>query len=194
MSYFNFIAYIIAYLLGSIPFGLLFSKCFLGLDIRSIGSGNIGATNVYRTGNKLLAIFTLIMDGLKGVAAIYVAKLMGFSYQEMINSGFLCVIGHMFPVWLKFRGGKGVATTIAVVLTLTPFTGLMVILMWLVTFFYRRISSLASVVAATFLPILTAIIDYSLGTIIIYFIISLLILFKHQDNIKRLSSGKENRI
>lgn len=194
MNILSIIMYIVAYFLGSIPFGLILSKSFLGLDIRNVGSGNIGATNVYRTGNKIIAIFTLLMDGLKGFAAIYIAKKIGFSYQEMSNCGLLCIIGHMFPIWLKFKGGKGVATTIAAVLTLTPFIGLMIVLIWLITFNYTRISSIASLIAAILLPIIATFMDYSLHLVVIYLMISLLILLKHVSNIKRLFSGKEHKI
>ena len=114
--------------------------------------------------------------------------------MQVVICGCLCIIGHMYPMWLKFKGGKGVATTIAVVLALTPITGLMVILIWLATFFYKRISSLASVMATVFLPIIVAIVNYSIINVVAYLIISLLILLKHQDNIVRLYNGKEKQL
>jgi glycerol-3-phosphate acyltransferase PlsY len=194
MNYLDIIIFIVTYLLGSVPFGLILTKCFLGVDVREVGSGNIGATNVYRTGSKPIAILTLIMDGLKGIFAVLLAQKMGLSDIAINYCGFLCIIGHMYPIWLKFKGGKGVATTIAVVLTLTPLTGIMVILIWLATFWYKRISSLASVIATIFLTLIAAIVDYSLSIVTIYFIISLLILFKHTDNIKRLCNGEEKKI
>ncbi len=194
MNYLNYIIFILAYLLGSIPFGLILSKCFLGLDIRTIGSGNIGATNVYRTGNKLIAIATLILDCFKGFLAILLAKQMNLQETQIIMCGCLSIIGHIYPFWLKFKGGKGVATAIAVVITITPLIGLVVMMIWLIMFICKKISSLASIVATIFLPLLAAIFDYSSSIVAAYLIISILILIKHIDNIKRLFCGEEKKI
>ena len=137
---------IAAYLVGSIPFGLVLTK-YAGLgDIRKIGSGNIGATNVMRTGNKKLAIATLILDALKGVVIVLIAKELAPKYVSLLCA-IAAIIGHIFPVWLNFKGGKGVATTIAVYYALYPPLGIFASVMWIAVFLFSRISSLSSILS-----------------------------------------------
>jgi glycerol-3-phosphate acyltransferase PlsY len=147
------------YLIGSIPFGLLLSKLFGYGDIRKIGSGNIGATNVLRTGNKWLALLTLLLDGLKGFLLVFFIYKNGYfnfcgracdypiDIDELFMGGLFVILGHIFPVWLKFKGGKGVATAIGVVFALNPFLGGSIIALWLLAFFISHISSLSALVA-----------------------------------------------
>lgn len=182
---------IISYLIGSIPFGLVFSY-FAGFgDIRKIGSGNIGTTNVLRTGNKKLALLTLIADSGKVILAILLAHQMGYFQDYYIASA--AFIGHLFPVWLKFKGGKGVASFLGLSLYLFPKNALIIALSWVIVFYITRISSLAAIIAA-----LTAIIvlffTQEIG-INLFLIIGLiiLVLFKHKDNIIRLLQGKETK-
>lgn len=190
----NYINFFMAYFLGSIPFGLIFTKCFLGLDIRNFGSGNIGATNVYRTGNKFVAVLTLLMDCFKGLLVIYFARKTGLSNYEINLCGFLCILGHIYPVWLKFKGGKGVATSFAIILTVEPYVGLSVIFIWIIVFLYKRISSLSSIITFIALPLVAIILDISFSNKIMFVIVSVFILIKHVDNLKRLYQGKEKQL
>ena len=145
------IVFIISYLLGSIPFGYIFTKLFLKKDIRNIGSGNIGATNVLRTGNKFIGYITLIMDILKAVIPVLYIK---FNYPEFIYITSLSVfIGHVFPVWLKFKGGKGVATYIGILFSLNLIYGFIFILTWLIIFLIFKYSSLSSIFSSISVPI-----------------------------------------
>ena len=194
------------YMAGSIPFGLILTKLFTKQDIRNIGSGNIGATNVLRTGNKKLAIATLFLDTSKGAIAIIIAvggipslksESMFFSEEFFILYAMLlglgAVIGHCFPIWLKFKGGKGVATTIGVLLTAVPLAGLAAVIAWLIAAFAFRISSLAALIAASIAPIATLFIYGQLPAIICA-AITLLIFIRHKDNIKRIIKGTEPKI
>lgn len=196
-----------SYLVGSIPFGLILSK-FAGYgDIRNIGSGNIGATNVLRTGNKKLAALTLLLDSLKGAAIITLytylhsepdpnpylhTTVMPFyaSPENCLALGFLAVLGHNFPIWLKFKGGKGVATTLGVLLAAVPYTGLAACALWLATFFFTRISSASALAALAAAPIVTLLI-YGLTPAAIVLLIAALVFFRHKDNIRRLLKGEE---
>ena len=145
MMLFNIFA--VAYLLGSIPFGLIIAR-FAGVgDLRAIGSGNIGATNVMRTGHKWLGLLTLVLDAAKGAAAVWYTGYQLYPYDFTAVAGLLAILGHVFPVWLRFKGGKGVATTFGVLLALNWMLGLATCVMWLAVFFFTRISSLASLVA-----------------------------------------------
>ena len=140
-----------SYLLGSIPFGFILTKIFLKKDIRDIGSGNIGATNALRTGNKILGYSTLILDISKDILPILYVK---FNYQDYIYIASLCAfLGHVFPVWLKFKGGKGVATYVGILFSINLFFGFIFILSWLVTFFISKYSSLSSLIASLMVPI-----------------------------------------
>ena len=181
----------LGYLLGSIPFGLLLTK-YAGMgDIRDIGSGNIGATNVLRTGNKKLAALTLLLDGLKGTLAVIIA---GYLSPEIdYVAGFAALIGHIFPVWLKFKGGKGVATFVGVMLALAPADGFIVILTWLLVAQLSRFSSLAAVVSIALAP--ATLFVFGEGDLFwVVFIMSLLVIWKHKGNIRRLIKRTEPKI
>ena len=182
---------IIAYLIGSIPFGLVFSY-LAGLgDIRKIGSGNIGTTNVLRTGNKKLALLTLIADSGKVILAILLAHQIGYFQDYYIAS--VAFIGHLFPIWLKFKGGKGVASFLGLSLYLFPKIALIIAFSWIVTFYWTGISSLAAIIAAV-TAIIALMITQEFG-INLFLIIGLiiLVLIKHKDNIIRLLQGKETK-
>lgn len=180
------------YLLGSIPFGLVL--CFLGGygDIRKIGSGNIGATNVLRTGNKPLAVLTLLLDSSKGAIAVLAALALADKHA-MFGAALGAVLGHNFPVWLKFKGGKGVATTLGTYLALSWPIGLLCCAAWLVTALITRISSLSALVALALAPIFVAMVG---NPHMIYLIglISLIGWIRHKDNITRLLAGTEPKI
>lgn len=181
--------FVFAYVLGSIPFGLLLTR-LAGLgDIRKQGSGNIGATNVLRTGNKKLALATLLLDAVKGVVPVLVAKAY-FSVDVAAIAGVLAVVGHIFPIWLGFKGGKGVATTLGVVLAVTFSLGFIACAVWLAVFVLFRYSSLASLAAMG----MTAMGAYFLSTPIVFFAmlcLALLVVIRHYNNIKRLLQGTE---
>lgn len=181
------------YLLGSIPFGLLLSKWAGYGDIRDIGSGNIGATNVLRTGNKKLALATLLLDGGKGAAAVLLARQLGGENAAML-AGLFSIIGHMFPVWLKFKGGKGVATTIGMLLALLPAAGLIACAVWLLMALGFRYSSLAALIAVLSTPLAAHFIYDDAALSALCGFIALLIWFKHRANIRRLIKGEEPKI
>ncbi len=184
-------ALLLGYLLGSIPFGLLLTR-MAGLgDVRKIGSGNIGATNVLRTGNKGLAAATLLLDALKGTAAVMV----GWRYGPDIAviAGFGAFLGHLFPVWLRFRGGKGVATYMGVLLGLLPLGFLIFVVVWLATAFLTRYSSLAALISAIVVPVAVFLLGYAQIAELLT-VMSAISIFKHRSNIARLVSGEESRI
>ncbi|MCF6343433.1 MAG: glycerol-3-phosphate 1-O-acyltransferase PlsY [Devosiaceae bacterium] len=187
-------ALIFGYALGSIPFGLLFTRLAGHGDIREIGSGNIGATNVLRTGNKWLAAATLLADMSKGALAIFIV---GYFLKEvplaLIFAGAGAFLGHIFPVWLKFKGGKGVAVYIGIMLALNPMTGAMMILTWLFFAYALRISSLAALSMAAATPFFIFIFG-DIPLILLALFISALIFHKHWANIKRLMDGSEPKI
>ncbi|MET3592552.1 MULTISPECIES: glycerol-3-phosphate 1-O-acyltransferase PlsY [Mesorhizobium] len=185
------LALIFGYLLGSIPFGLLITRAAGLGDVRNIGSGNIGATNVLRTGNKALAAATLLLDALKGTAAALIAG--HFSPDFGLLAGFAAFLGHLFPIWLGFRGGKGVATYLGVLLGLA-WQGMVVFaVVWLAMAFLFRYSSLAALVAAVVVPIAL----YFISTPQIaglFALMSLIVFIKHRANISRLLAGTEGKI
>ena len=186
-----FIIGIISYLMGSIPFGLILTKIFLKKDIREIGSGNIGATNALRTGNKLIGYSTLILDVLKAVIPVLYVKI---NFPDAIYISALCTfIGHVFPVWLKFKGGKGVATYIGFLIGINLFLGLCFIIAWMVIALISRYSSLSSVVASLIAPIYFFINSNNYISIFLLYLF-LLIILKHSENIKRLIDRTENKI
>jgi len=178
-----------SYLLGSIPFGFILTKIFLKKDIRDIGSGNIGATNALRTGNKLLGYSTLILDISKAILPILYVK---FNYQDYIYIASLCAfLGHVFPVWLKFKGGKGVATYVGILFSINLFFGFIFILSWLVIFFISKYSSLSSLIASLMVPIyLIFAKDHNSIFFIIMFV---LIFYTHRENVSRLKNKKESK-
>ena len=186
------IAFVIGYLLGSIPFGLILTRLAGTQDLRSIGSGNIGATNVLRTGRKGLAAATLILDMLKGTAAVLIAGLYDGPNAAML-AAFGAFLGHLFPVWLKFRGGKGVATYIGVLIGLFWPAAVLFCLLWLAIAFTTRYSSLSALIASVVTPIFL----WWMGQpalAALFVILTLLLLYKHQENIMRLVSGNEGKI
>ncbi|WP_420962422.1 glycerol-3-phosphate 1-O-acyltransferase PlsY [Brucella sp. IR073] len=184
-------ALVFGYLLGSIPFGLILTR-LAGLgDVRSIGSGNIGATNVLRTGNKKLAAATLILDALKGTAAVLIARHWGL--EAALAAGFGAFVGHIFPVWLGFKGGKGVATYLGVLIGLAWKGALIFAAVWLIVAFLTRYSSLSALVAAVVVPIAL----YFMGlhdTALLLALMSVIIFIKHQANISRLLNDTEGKI
>ncbi len=179
-----------SYLLGSIPFGLVLTKIFLKKDIRKIGSGNIGTTNVLRTGKKSLAVATLVLDLLKGYFSIFIT----FTYFENLisYSALICFIGHIFPVWLKFKGGKGVATYLGVILAISYKFFLIFGISWLVLSFLFRYSSLSSIIS----PLIVFVYSYffSNNFSLILFIFFIIITYTHRKNIVRLKNSEESKI
>ncbi|MBB4092023.1 glycerol-3-phosphate 1-O-acyltransferase PlsY [Ochrobactrum pecoris] len=184
-------ALVFGYFLGSIPFGLILTR-LAGLgDVRSIGSGNIGATNVLRTGNKKLAAATLIFDMLKGTVAVLVASRYG--PDAAIGAGFGAFIGHLFPVWIGFKGGKGVATYLGVLIGLAWPGALVFAAVWIVTALLTRYSSLAALIASIVVPIAL----YSRGypaVAVLFAIMTVIVIIKHKANIARLLNGTESKI
>lgn len=198
----NFVWFIpvAAYLLGSIPFGLIIVKAFGGQDIREIGSGNIGAANVTRNVGKLPGILTLVLDAAKGYAAVWLAsRYTAGNIRWMMIAAILAVIGHMYPVWLNFRGGKGVATGLGVFLPICWQAVAAGIVLWLLVVVFWRYSSLGSIAAAAALPIFVYLL-YAPGhappEIVIFgtVLIAVLVIFKHRSNIQRLIAGEETRL
>ena len=207
----------IIYLIGSIPFGLILTKIFTKTDIRKIGSGNIGATNVLRTGNKVLAAFTLFLDFLKGFIAISLGE---FFMRYFVNCevyegvencescgpctpidpshfviffGLAGILGHCFPVWLKFKGGKGVATTFGVLLATVPWAGFVAVCTWGIVAGFFRYSSLSALCAVAIAPLATFLI-YGSTPAVITVLIAVLVIWRHKENIKRLMAGDEPKI
>lgn len=191
----NFLAAaVLGYALGSVPFGLLLTR-WAGLgDIRAIGSGNIGATNVLRTGKKGLAALTLLLDGGKGAAAVLIMTFTTHGPTPAAIAGLFAVLGHLFPVWLRFKGGKGVATGLAVLLAFSFPVGLAACALWLIYAVWKKISSLAALMAFAMAPILALIIGIAPSKTLVILLISALIFFKHRANIARLRAGTEPRI
>ena len=181
---------IFSYLLGSIPFGYLLTKIFINKDIRKIGSGNIGATNVLRTGNKLLGYSTLTLDILKAVIPIILIKTYFIEYLYISS---LCVfLGHVFPIWLKFKGGKGVATYVGILCCVDIFLAIGFGIVWLIVFLIFKYSSLSSLISSLSVPILNYFILNS--DIVFFFIIMfILIFYTHRENIKRLLNHTESK-
>lgn len=184
-----------SYLLGSIPFGLVLCKLAGYGDIRQIGSGNIGATNVLRTGNKPLALLTLILDSGKGALAVMITALLtDYNFNLCMIAAFAVLLGHLFPVWLKFKGGKGVATTLGTLIALAPGVGISACALWLVTAAIFRYSSLAALVAIGLSPVLAHVLYGDANLSGLCGLIALLVYFKHRANIKRLFAGSEPKI
>ena len=180
------------YLAGSVPFGLLLTK-FAGMgDIRAIGSGNIGATNVLRTGSKKLAAATLLLDALKGLIPVMIARHLHADLGVL--AALACLLGHLFPCWLSFKGGKGVATGIGVLLGLWWPLGLGVICLWLLTAMVFRYSSLAALAAFGFAPVLALMLSHQYQLTLVTLIISAIIWARHHENISRLAKGQESKI
>ncbi len=180
-----------SYVLGSIPFGLILTKFFLKKDLREMGSGNIGATNVLRTGKKSLAIATLILDILKGFGVIVLTN--EFFPQFTYFSGLICFIGHIFPVWLKFSGGKGVATYLGIILAISIKLGIVFGISWLIISYLTRYSSLASILSSLNV-FFFALYSHEINPDFIYLTFFVIIIFTHRENLIRLKNGSEHKI
>ncbi|MEM8798803.1 MAG: glycerol-3-phosphate 1-O-acyltransferase PlsY [Pseudomonadota bacterium] len=197
-----FIAILIGYFLGSIPFGLILTKLFGAGDLRAIGSGNIGATNVLRTGRKGLALATLLLDGGKGAVAVGIGNILG--PDDAVYAGIAAFIGHIAPIWLRFRGGKGVATFLGLGLGLSFWMGLAACGVWLLTAVISRYSSLAALVMAAATPVLAALLfrappgqQLIFGPVTLALALTLvagLLFWRHRENIQRLLAGTEPKI
>ncbi len=185
-----FLAVLVSYIMGSIPFGYILTKIFLKKDIREIGSGNIGATNALRTGNKSIAYLTLTLDVLKAVIPLLFIKI---NYPDLIHVSALSIfIGHVFPIWMKFKGGKGVATYVGILFCLSLNLGILFIFSWLIIFFISKYSSLGSILSSLIIPIF---IFFNSNYEIEYFFIIMFvfILYTHRENVKRLINKEESK-
>jgi glycerol-3-phosphate acyltransferase PlsY len=176
--------------MGSIPFGFILTKIFLKKDIRDIGSGNIGATNALRTGNKIIGYATLILDICKAIIPVIYTKI---NFPELIFIASLCAfLGHVFPVWLKFKGGKGVATYVGILFSLNILFGLIFAISWATTFVLTKYSSLSSLIGSLSLPAYLLIIGQT-NNVIFFIIMFVLIFFTHRENVKRLKNKEESK-
>ena len=192
MSSFIVIAVVLGYVLGSIPFGLVLTR-LAGLgDVRKIGSGNIGTTNVLRTGRKDLAAATLLLDALKGTVAVLIAWRWGLDGAIAAAAG--AFLGHLFPVWLGFRGGKGVATYVGLVLAFSWIAMLVFAVLWIATAVLTRYSSLAAIVAVIGAPIALWLLGLPAAVPVLFAVLSIITLAKHHANIRRLIAGTESKI
>ena len=192
----NIILIIIFYLIGSLPFALILTKLSGFGDIRNIGSGNVGATNVLRTGNKFLALIVLFLDIIKGFVPFLILQLY-FDDLSLLNKILVChfsIIGHIFPIWLKFKGGKGVATYIGFLLGINLYIGFSFLIVWMVIAFISKYSSFASLTAILVAPIYFIFINFNLYIGIFFIYLSLIIYLKHTENIKRLLNKTESKI
>ena len=186
----TFLIGLISYIMGSIPFGFILTKVFLKKDIREIGSGNIGATNALRTGNKAIGYSTLILDILKAIVPVIYIKIF---YQDFLYIASLCAfLGHVFPIWLKFKGGKGVATYLGILFSINFYFGIIFIISWFITFFISKFSSLSSLIGAASIPIYLLILT-QFDQVIFFTIMFVLIFFTHRENIKRLKNKEETK-
>ncbi len=188
------LALVAAYLLGSVPFAMISSKIFGLADPRTYGSGNPGATNVLRSGNKKAALFTLLGDALKGWVAVYLAQQQGFSDTQVGFVALAVFFGHLYPIFLKFKGGKGVATGAGVLFALDPLLGLALLGTWLFVAFVFRYSSLAAVLAAAVAPAWQILMHGGNGQTLIVGVLALALIGKHWQNIQRLMAGQESKI
>ena len=191
MTFEIFLVFIFSYISGSIPFGLILTKLFLNKDIRKIGSKNIGATNVFRTGNKLIAVLTLLLDIFKGVVPIIITS---YYFQNLIYlSGLMAFLGHIFPVWLKFKGGKGIATYLGILFVMSFKLGLIFCLTWIIIVLITKYSSLSSIISALVI-FLISVYQNNLELNFFLFIVFVIILYTHRQNIVRLKNKKEDKI
>lgn len=203
-----FLIFIICYLIGSIPFGLILTKLFDNNDLRNIGSGNIGATNVLRTGNKTLALLTLILDLSKSFIPLFI--FFQLYPHPIINDffnliivdkiflilvfGYFFVLGHCFPIWLKFKGGKGIATSLGVILSIDFFIGLCLLTIWILVFLIFKISSLSALISSTSFPILIFFKYEKVNLLYLSIILTIFVFFTHRENIIRLLKKEEKKI
>ncbi len=178
------------YLIGSIPFGYVLTKLFLKKDIRKIGSGNIGATNALRTGNKIIGYSTLTLDILKAVVPLLYIK---FNFPDLINISSLCIfLGHVFPIWLGFKGGKGVATYVGILFCINYLLGFVFVLFWFLTYLIFKYSSLSSIVSALIIPIFHFFF-FDDNNYYFFIILFILIFYTHRENVKRLINNEESK-
>ena len=203
-----FLIFIICYLIGSIPFGLILTKLFDNNDLRNIGSGNIGATNVLRTGNKTLALLTLILDLSKSFIPLFI--FFQLYPHPIINDffnliivdkiflilvfGYIFVLGHCFPIWLKFKGGKGIATSLGVILSIDFFIGLCLLTIWILVFLIFKISSLSALISSTSFPILIFFKYEKVNLLYLSIFLTIFVFFTHKANIIRLLKKEEKKI
>ena len=206
--FFLFLIFIICYLIGSIPFGLILTKLYGIKDLRSIGSGNIGATNVLRTGNKTLALFTLILDLLKSFIPLFIffklypiLTINTFLNHIMVDEiflmlifGYFFILGHCFPIWLKFKGGKGIATSLGIVLSIDFFIGLSLLTIWILVFLIFKISSLSALISSISFPILIFLKYEKINLLYLSIILTTFVFFTHRTNIVRLLKKEEKKI
>ena len=182
---------IYSYILGSIPFGLLLTKIFLKKDIRKIGSGNIGATNVLRAGKRSLGAATLLLDALKAYASILVT--LNFSSDYIYLSGLLCLLGHVFPIWLKFNGGKGIAVYLGILFAFSVYLAFVFIISWIIILYISKYSSLSSLISSMTV-LLYSITLNNFNMSFFLFIIFIIIIYTHRENISRIKEKTENKI
>ena len=182
---------IYSYVLGSLPFGLILTKIFLNKDLREIGSGNIGATNALRTGKKSLGALTLILDGLKAYISVIVT--LDYFPDYIYLSALLCFLGHIFPVWLKFKGGKGVAVYLGVLFAFSINLGIIFLISWIIILYLTKYSSLSSLIS-TLVIFLYSMILNNLNESVFFFIILIIIIYTHRENIIRLKDKTESKI
>ena len=187
-------AILACYLIGAIPFGLLFTRWFSDIDVRNVGSGNIGATNVLRAAGKKAALLTLLADCLKGLLPVLAVKLLFHDDLTSVLSGAAALLGHTFPIYLRFKGGKGVATSFGVALALTPLAALLSLITWAVAAFLWRYSSLAALTAFALYPLYTFTLYLSQNLQLLSLFLFGMIYAKHRENIKRLIAGTESKI
>jgi len=182
---------IYSYVLGSLPFGLILTKIFLNKDLREIGSGNIGATNVLRTGKKSLSALTLILDGLKAYISVIVT--LNYFPDYIYLSALLCFLGHIFPVWLKFKGGKGVAIYLGVLFALSINLGIIFLVNWIIILYLSKYSSLSSLIS-TLVIFLYSMILNNFDESLFFFIILIIVIYTHRENIIRLKNKTESKV
>ena len=188
-----FLLIVFAYLIGAIPTGVILTKLTGGEDIRTVGSGNIGATNVYRTAGRRMGLITLAGDAFKGLLPMLIALIFGISGAELASVGFAALIGHCYPVYLGFQGGKGVATAVGAFLVISPGSLLLALSLFLVVLGKWRYISLASISAAAVLPYLVLVVEQSLMLFLVSFCMAALVIYRHKENIERLLTKKENK-
>ncbi len=192
----NIYLIIIFYIIGSLPFALILTKLFGLGDIRNIGSGNVGATNVLRTGNTFLAFIVLCLDIIKGFIPFLICQIY-YNDMSIVNKIFVChfaIIGHIFPIWLKFKGGKGVATYIGFLFGINSYFGLLFLIVWLIIALTTKYSSLGSLVAISVMPVYFIFINFNIYIGVFFIYLTLIIIVKHAENIKRLLNKTESKI
>ncbi len=181
---------IYSYILGSIPFGLVLTKIFLKKDIREVGSGNIGATNVLRTGKKSLGAATLLLDSLKGYATVLIT--LSFAADYVYLSALLCFLGHIFPIWLKFNGGKGIAVYLGILFAFSIYLGFIFIISWVIILYISKYSSLSSLISSA-VVLLYSITLNNFNMSLFFFIVFIIVTYTHRKNISRIKEKTENK-